>query len=320
MLSRVAERLYWMGRYLERAEDTARLINVNTHSLLDLPKDMALGWEPLVFIMGAEEPFFARYPAAGETEVVRCMVADRDNPCSILTSLHQARENLRTTRDIVPREAWEKLNDLYQYAAAQCEQAIRRRSRFTFLTHVIDGCQLLTGLLAGTMSRGPGYDFARIGRNLERADMTTRIIDVRSASLLAHARDELVPFETIQWVSVLKSLSGHQMYRRHVHVRVNGEDVVSFLLQDRSFPRAVYHCLNEVQESLGKLPRHEVPRRHVARLKQQIGNAGVENVSREGLHDLIDALQIALGRLHDRIRATYFLGEAPAPRSDSMAA
>jgi uncharacterized alpha-E superfamily protein len=103
-------------------------------------------------------------------------------------------------------------------------------------------------------------------------------------------------------------------------VRVNGEDVVWFLLQDRSFPRAVYHCLNEVQVSLGKLPRHEVPRRHVARLKQQIGNAGVEGLSREGLHDLIDALQIALGRLHDRIRATYFLGEAPVARADSMAA
>jgi len=93
MLSRVAERLYWMGRYLERAEDTARLINVNTHLVLDLPKDMALGWEPLVFIMSAEGPFFARYPAAGETEVVRYMVGDRDNSCSILSSLHQAREN-----------------------------------------------------------------------------------------------------------------------------------------------------------------------------------------------------------------------------------
>ncbi len=320
MLSRVAERLYWMGRYLERAEDTARLINVNTQLLLDLPKDMALGWEPLVFIMGVEGPFFARYPAAGETEVVRYMVADRDNPCSIFSSLHEARENLRTTRDIVPREAWEKLNDLYQYAAAQAEHGCARRARFPFLTHVIDGCQLVTGLFAGTMSRGPGYDFARIGRNVERADMTTRIIDVRSASLLTDQSGALLPFETIQWVSVLKSLSGYQMYRRHVHVRVNAEDVLGFLLQDRSFPRAVYHCLNEVQESLGKLPRHDVPRRHVARLKQQVGNAEVEQLSREGLHDLIDALQIALGRLHDRIRATYFLGEAPAPRSDSMAA
>jgi uncharacterized alpha-E superfamily protein len=318
MLSRVAERLYWMARYLERAEDTARLINVNTHLVLDLPKEVTLGFEPLVFIMGAEGPFFARYPAAGETEVVSYLVADRDNPGSILSSLHQARENLRTTRDGMPREAWEKLNDLYQYAVAEVGHGIERRARFTFLTRVIDGCQLMTGLLAGTMSRGPGYDFARIGRNLERAEMTTRIIDVRSADLLTDPSG--VPFETLQWMSVLKSLSAYQMYRRQVHVRVNGEDVVSFLLQDRGFPRAVYHCLNEVQESLARLPRHEVPRRQVTRLKHQVGNAALEGLSREGLHDLIDQLQIALARLHDRIRATYFLGEAPAPRTDSMAA
>jgi uncharacterized alpha-E superfamily protein len=250
--------------------------------------------------------------------VVSYLVADRDNPSSILSSLHGARENLRTTRDSVPREAWEKLNDLYQYAAAAAGHGIERRSRFSFLTHVIDGCQLLTGLLAGTMSRGPGYDFARIGRNLERADMTTRIIDVRSADLFTDTSG--VPFETLQWMSVLKSLSAYQMYRRQVHVRVNGEDAVSFLLQDRGFPRAVGHCLNEVQESLARLPRNEVPRRQVARLKHQVGSAVVEGLSQEGLHELIDLIQIALGRLHDRIRATYFLGEAPAPRTESMAA
>ncbi len=320
MLSRVAERLYWMGRYLERAEDTARIINVNTNLLLDLPKGTTFGWEPLIFIIGAEEVFYRHYRAADEHAVVRFMLADRDNPSSVLSSLHCARENLRTTRDIVPRDAWEKLNHLYQYTEEQVEHAIARRSRYPFLTHIIDGCQLITGLLSGTMSHDHAYDFMRIGRNLDRADMSTRLIDVRSANLLPKHTGDLTPFETIQWMSVLKSLSAYQMYRRYVHVRVTGPEVLRFLLQDPRFPRAVYHCLEEVQQSLNDLPRNEVPRRHVIRLRRQVAEAGVQDLIHEGLHEFIDRLQIALGRLHESIRATYFLNEAPAPKSDSIAA
>jgi uncharacterized alpha-E superfamily protein len=318
LLSRVAERLYWMGRLLERAEDTARIVNVNAHLLLDLPKGTAFGWEPLLFIIGAEELFYHHYQKADETSVVKFMLVDRDNPRSILSSLHCARENLRTTRDIVPRKAWEKLNDLYQYAQDPIEHT--RRARYAFLTRVIEGSQLISGLLAGTMSRDQAYDLVRIGRNLERTDMTSRIIDIRSANLVVKHTGGLIPFASIQWMSVLKSLSAYQMYRRHIHARVNGTAVLRFLLQDPRFPRSVYHCLGEMQQSLNNLPHHEVPWRHVVRLRRQVHDAKIEALIDEGLHGFIDGLQIALGRLHDRIQASYFLTEAQGPRSSSMAA
>jgi uncharacterized alpha-E superfamily protein len=170
------------------------------------------------------------------------------------------------------------------------------------------------------MSHEQAYDLVRIGRNLERTDMTSRIIDIRSANLVVKHTDGLIPFASIQWMSVLKSLSAYQMYRRHVHARVNGTAVLRFLLQDPRFPRSVYHCLGEMQQSLNNLPHNEVPWRHVVRLRRQVHDAQIEALIDEGLHGFIDGLQIALGRLHDRIQASYFLTEAQEPRSSSMAA
>ncbi len=320
MLSRVAERLYWTGRYLERAEDTARIINVHTNLLLDLPKGTTFGWGALVAIFGNAEAYAGMHAESDEHSAMRFMLAEHGNPSSILSSLHQARENLRTSRDVVPREAWERLNQLYQYAKLQGEHGIARHARYEFLTRVIDGCQLITGLFSGTMSRDQAYDFLRIGRNLERADMTSRIIDVRSANLLVDHTAGLTPFATIQWMSVLKSLSAYQMYRRHVHVRVRGPEVLSFLLKDPHFPRSVLHSLGEVQQSLGNLVRNEVPRRHAIRLKRQLHHVDIQDLIREGLHEFIDRLQIGLGRLHERIQMTYFLNRAQAPRASSIAA
>ncbi|TVR61952.1 MAG: alpha-E domain-containing protein, partial [Candidatus Competibacteraceae bacterium] len=186
MLSRVAQNIYWMARQIERAEDTARLINVNSNLLLDLPRNTTFGWLPLIFIVGAEKLFFEKDPnrLADQSNVVRFLISDRDHPSSIISSLAAARENLRTTRDTVPPEAWEQINGLYIYAR---DHVPSRRGRFEFLRRVIQGAQQINGLLAGAMSRTAAYDFVRLGRYLERADMTTRILDVRSANLLARA-------------------------------------------------------------------------------------------------------------------------------------
>ncbi|MCU0809055.1 MAG: alpha-E domain-containing protein [Candidatus Contendobacter sp.] len=314
-----------MTRYVERAEDTARLINVNTNLLLDLPRTTTFGWLPLIFIVGAESQFFEKDPhrLVDEANVVRFLINDRDHPGSIISSLAAARENLRTTRDTVPREAWEQINGLYIYAR---DHVPSRRGRYEFLRRVILGAQQIGGLLAGAMSRTAAYDFVRLGHYLERADMTTRILDVRSANLLSHARqtqqsqgqsqmqtqtpastqEEQDPFESIQWMSVLKSLSAYQMYRQQVRVRVSGPDVLKFLLQDEYFPRAVAFCLRQLDICLRKLPRHDAALAALAALRQKLNAATVPELSREGLHDFIDEVQIGLSQLHDQIAAAYF--------------
>ncbi len=335
MLSRVAQNVYWMARQIERAEDTARLINVNSNLLLDLPRNTTFGWLPLIFIVGAEKLFFEKDPnrLADQSNVVKFLISDRDHPSSIISSLAAARENLRTTRDTVPPEAWEQINGLYIYAR---DHVPTRRGRFEFLRRVIQGAQQINGLLAGAMSRTAAYDFVRLGRYLERADMTTRILDVRSANLLARAGrpaavtpdpsdsgqtqtqtqtqtqaipepEEQDPFESIQWMSVLKSLSAYQMYRQQVRLRVGGPDVLKFLLQDECFPRAVACCLKQLEICLRELPRNTVPLAGVAALKQRLNAAAAPTLVHEELHEFIDQLQIGLGDVHDQIAATYFM-------------
>jgi uncharacterized alpha-E superfamily protein len=218
-----------------------------------------------------------------------------------------ARENCRTIRDIIPREAWERVNDLYMFAKDNSQKGISKRGRYGYCQGVITGAQAMTGLLAGTMLHDEGYDFLKMGRNLERADMTTRIIDVRSASLLEHGHEDLTPFENIQWMSVLKSLTAYQMYRRTIQVRVRRPDVLKFLLKERRFPRAFYHAIGEVEGCLQQLPRNTAALKLVAKLQKTVLSADPSVLEQEQLHDFIDILQLGLAGIHDMIADTYFL-------------
>lgn len=306
MLSRVANNIYWVARYIERAENTARLINVNSHLLLDMPKRVRLGWEPIIEILGNDELFYQRHDAAEERQVIRFLVSEQANPGSIINSLRQARENARTIRDIIPREAWEQINQNYLRAREQASSSLGRRKRDDYLRHIILGAQTVTGMLAGTMTHDEGYDFLRMGRNLERADMTTRIVDVRSASLLPEMSEDLSPFENIQWVSVLKSLTAYQMYRREMRIRVRRPDVLRFLLQERRFPRAFYHAICEVENCLQHLPHNDKPLKTLTRLQKMVMSAKPEQLHQEELHQFVDDLQLGLARLHQQISETYF--------------
>jgi len=307
MLSRVAENLYWAARYLERAENTARLINVNTNLLLDLPKTVRPGWGPLIEITGSGELFRSLYPDTDERSVARFLVGDSNNAGSILSSLNQARENCRTVRDFVPREAWEQVNELYLFAKSNLAAGIGHRRRYEYLRRLILDVQQITGLLSGTMTHDEGYAFMRMGRNLERADMTIRIIDVRSANLLPEQTAELTPFENIQWMSVLKSLSAYQMYRRAMQVRVRRPDVLRFLVKERLFPRAFYHALVELESCLMTLPRRKLPLAKVHDLQEVVRESQPDTLKQAALHEFIDRLEVGLIELHREISGTYFL-------------
>jgi len=313
MLSRVAENLYWLGRWTERAENTARAVNVNANLLMDLPRGIAPGWQPLIAITGSDADYRERYNDYDERSVVRFLVGDSAYPGSILSSLVAARENARTIRDIVPREAWEVINEIYLYARDNVQSGLSKRGRHAFLRRVIGASQTLTGVMSGTMNHDAGHRFLSAGRMLERADMTTRILDVRSASLLAlEDSTSLRPFGNVQWVSVLKSLTAYQMYRRKMQVQVRRADALRFLLQDREFPRAFFHCVSEAEEHLGHLPRSEAPRRALGTVKRAARRADIATLAEQGdkLHTFMDRLQIGLGVAHAKVAETWFLPEA----------
>lgn len=309
MLSRVADNLYWFGRYLQRAENSARLIMVNASLVLDLPKHATFGWGPLIEIVGAQETFKKLYADATEANVVRFLTLDQNNPGSIFSSLQYAREILRTSRDTMPREIWEKLNDLYLFVQEKGDRVTSRARRQDFLNEVVEIALLVYGMILSNMSREVGFQFLRIGSNIEQADMTTRIIEVRSTTMIRPGgTDQLGPFQNIWWMSVLRSLTAYQMYRRHERARVRGPSVLRFLLQNRQFPRSVMFCLNTMAQTLPNLPANRKVERSIERTRALVQDADVDGLlaTDAGLHRLIDEIQIGLGELHDAMSAAWF--------------
>lgn len=307
MLSRVAANLYWFGRYLQRAENTARLVTVNGHLLLDLPRPVKTGWQPLVEILGMERTFAALYAEPSEANVVRFLLTDARSPSSILSSIRRARELLRTVRDAMPQESWEKLNDIHLLLEASGDKALARRQRLEFLGRVIDACLLVYGILEANMSRDIGFQVLRLGAKLEQADMTTRILDVRSVNLIrTRAGEGLQPFDNIQWMSVLRSLTAYEMYRRLVRQRVRGDLVLRFLLQNADFPRSVIYCLTRMQRTLGKLPAQRGVERSIARTLALVRDADMDALIKAGLSDFLDEIQVGLAAINDAVDQAYF--------------
>jgi len=309
MLSRVAERMYWFGRYIERAENTARLISVNTNLMLDLNR-VGFIWGSLISITGLEEAYARRFSQKDERNVVRFLLDDPSG--SIRHSVAMARENVRTTREILPSESWENVNELFMFISDNIDAGVKRDGRHRVLAQVMRRCQGLTGYLAGAMSNNDAYNFIKIGRNLERADMTTRILDVGCLNLVSERRPEILEYEPILWMNVLRSLTALQMYRQNVKDRVNGEDVAEYLMDDVYFPRAVAHCLKQVEGCFEKLPNADTPMRALTHAQRKLASEDVKRLLNDGgLHRYIDEFQAELGDIHTSIAGNWF-GLEPA--------
>lgn len=314
MLSRVADNLYWMARYLERTENLARLIDASASVMLDLPRRLSPGWQPLITITGNQALYDAMAGDYAERSVLRFVVSEAENPSSMLTSIARAREIARTVRDILPREVWEQINELYLYVGEHAGEASVKRTRYAFLGHVIRCTQTLTGMFDGIFSEGDALSFLTIGRNIERADMSTRIVDVRAAAMLAAGREEeLLPFESVLWMSLLRSLSGYQMYRLRTRERVYGAGVVRFLLADDHFPRACVCCLHRVEDVLHRLPNSQPLLRRTRRMRRAIRRTRFESLDQGQLHGFIDRLQLSLARTNDELARIYFVRHGAPP-------
>lgn len=309
MLARVAERMYWFGRYLERTENIARLINVNTNLALDLPKVKHI-WGSMIDITGTTTEFGERFTRLEERNVVKFLLDDEHH--SIQASIRRARENARTTREIIPTETWEMVNELHIYVRQNLDKGLTRAGRHRFLTGILSRCQQVNGLLSNNMSENAAHYFIRIGRNLERADMTTRIVDVGCLNLMQPDAD-LTEYENILWMNVLLSLSAYQMYRQHVLDTVNGEDVVDFLIKDDKFPRAVSSCLTAVQNCCERLPKNDPALRTVNHVRRVVAGSDVIDLLKESkLHEFIDDLQQDLADIHNSVANNWF-GHEPYP-------
>ncbi|CCQ12555.1 Protein containing domains DUF403 [Pseudoalteromonas luteoviolacea B = ATCC 29581] len=305
MLSRVAETLYWTARYVERAENLARLVNVNNLLLMDLPKGVSPGWAPLIDITGSRSNFDQIYSEYNEKNVLKFLTVDARNYSSIYSSLMFARDNTRTVREVIPRQAWEIINHAFNQIKENPNDLLNKRSRFEALKQIIDSGLLFFGALDSTMNHNHLYRFTRFGSILERADMTTRIIDVRYSVLDLPVQDKT--FENIKWVSVLRSLSAYQMYRQEMGVRVKPNDVLQFLLFSPTFPRSVLFCLNHLMSLVQDFPENEGMKERIAHSIKELTSWDTNELKAQALHDFMDEIQIDLADIHNQLAKQYFL-------------
>ena len=315
MLSRVASSIYWLNRYVERAENYARFIEVILNLSLDLPRGTAEQWEPLVATTGDHEAFLSRQKKATKETVIHFLVADSANPNSILSCLLAARENARSIREIISTDMWEQVNRFYLMVTQAVADGISSHNLHSFLADVKAASHLLLGITDATMSHGEGWHFARLGRLLERADKTSRILDVKYFILLPNATEVGTPFDIIQWSALLKSASALEMYYKR-YGRIAPNDVAAFLILDPTFPRAIRYCLIKGEDSLHAISGSErgsyqnPAEKRLGRLRAELDFADIEDCISSGLHEFVDHFQTELNHVGEAVFETFF---APRP-------
>ncbi len=309
MLSRVADSIYWLNCYVERAENIARFVDVNINLSLDSGLGMGQQWKPLILTTGDLEIFDERYGEATAENVIKFLTFDREYPNSIISCLEAARKNARSIREVISSEMWEQINSFYLMVkdAAQLG-TINELSKF--FSEVKSSSHLFFGVANATMSHNEGWHFGRIGRLLERADKTARILDVKYFILLPSIRDVGTPLDELQWIALLKSASAYEMYRKCQH-QINPDAVAEFLILDRQFPRSIQFCLLEAEKSLYQIAGNNVgtwqnpAERALGKLRSELEFITIEEIVNQGLHEFLDRVQTKLNQVGYQIFETF---------------
>jgi len=310
MLSRVAESIYWMSRQVERAENHARFLEVTHNLTLDQPEDLVNAWESLVQVTADTEWFHEHYGTADAESVTQFLAFDEQYHSSMLTSLRLARENARGVRESLSTEAFEQLNEFYHFVRNAAAQPTLE-SPNDFFDAVRRIALQWSGVLDSTMSHGVGWHFANVGRLIERADKTSRVLDVKYFNLLPRVEDVGTSVDDLQWSALLMAISGFEAYRRQ-HRAIEIERVVEFFLFNRTFPRSVLFCLQGADWSLGEIEarsRNEMlatAKERMARIRHRLNKTSVKEVLAGGMHQFIDSLQYELNEIGEAMNQDYF--------------
>jgi uncharacterized alpha-E superfamily protein len=307
MLSRVANSLYWMSRYIERAENIARIVDVNLQLLLDLrdldEERLAQHWLPIVQTTGDEEQFFELHKKATAQNVTEFLVFQMENPNSIVSSICQARENARMIRDQITLELWEELNRLYWFVRTPTARQVWKDSPSEFFQQIKAGSLHIIGLTSSTLIHNEGWWFAEVGKLIERADKTSRILDLRYQTLPERGAPTSVSQEdALEWSAILRSCSAWDAYKTIHGAEVNPRLVAEFLLLNEDFPRSARFCMSELNHALRRISGVAEGRfsndaeKLAGRLVAELQFSTIDEIFDAGLHDYLDRFQ---GKLND---------------------
>ncbi|MEM6517762.1 MAG: alpha-E domain-containing protein [Cyanobacteria bacterium P01_C01_bin.70] len=308
MLSRVADSIYWLNRYVERAENVARFVEVNLNLLLDTPiAGLDQQWSPLVTATGDQQLFDKQYDGDASAEnVLKFLTFDREYANSILSCVNAARENARAVRETISSEMWEQVNSFYLWVKEAANTDLTREQLYSFYPEVKTASHLFAGVMEATMSHNEGWNFGRLGRLLERADKTARILDVKYYILLPSVRDVGTPLDELQWIALLKSASAYEMYRKRQR-RVTPQGITKFLILDAEFPRSIQFCLLQAERSLHQITGTSLgswcnsSERTLGRLRAELEYMTIDEVFETGLHEFLEQLQTRLNTVGEHI-------------------
>jgi uncharacterized alpha-E superfamily protein len=332
MLSRVAESMYWMSRYIERAENTARFLDVNFHLLLDLSKitqmDVRAYWEPLIIATDEKKRFEATYGENYNADTVsEFLMFNKANPNSILSCVGLARENARSIIETISSEMWEQINSLFHFINHTPQDTVRR-DPYNFYREIKNGSHLFQGITDATLPRSEGWDFVQVGKYLERADNTARILDVKYHLLVPQDGLEGYEVDIVQWMAVLKSCSALEAFRKVYQSKIEPRTVLQYLVLDGSFPRSIYFSIKATQAALWQISgngRREYSNnadRLIGKLEAELGYTTVDDIYDYGLHNFLEELERKLIKIGDQIHQTYYAYQIPDiindPRGDTL--
>jgi uncharacterized alpha-E superfamily protein len=296
---------------MERADNVARFIDVNLQMMLDLPSGSHEQWHPLVSISGDDAAFSSTYQAASRDSVIKFLTFDAENPNSIVSCLRAARENARTIRESISPEMWEQVNSCYLMINAAAANKRVTTSPSTFFSEVKKAIQLFHGITDATLLHGEEFCFYRMGSLLERAEKTSRLLDVKYFMLLPSITDVGTPLDDIQWAAVLRSASALEMYRKR-HGHIAPEQIIQFLVLDHEFPRSIHYCLTTANDSLhaisGTPPGmfRNTAEQRLGQLRAELAYSDTQQIVARGLHEFLDAFQTKLNGADQCIYDTFF--------------
>lgn len=313
MLSRVADSVYWINRYIERAENYCRFIDVNFQLSLDLPGSDNQ-WGPMLFTTGDNDLFEKKYGKEQTREnVIQFLTFDRENPSSILSCFAIARENARQIRENISTETWQILNDTYLKASR-----IQHASEFTgledlhdFLTQLRHTCLLFYGCSDATVSHNELWHFGLLGRFLERADKTTRILDMKYFILLPSVDDVGSAIDLLQWLSLIKSAGAHEMYNHH-YKKITPANIAEFLILNEDFPRSIRYCLARADNTLRAISgaKHGTfsneAEKQLGPLIAELNFTSIKEIFQHGMHEYLDEIQMKLNSIGGALVDRYF--------------
>src|SRR6202166_4049949 len=303
MLSRVADALFWLSRYTERAENNARMMDVNLQLMLDV-HTLAnhQHWESIIFTLEDTKLFNKMYAEITGDAVVDFVTFQRKNPNSIYSCIATARENARTVREQISVEMWEQINRMYLFFSSGAAKRMFQNSSYECFKWILEGSQLFQGVTDATMAHDEGWEFIRLGMFLERADRTSRILDIKYHILLPSGEQVGGNVDTVQWMAVLRSCSALEPYRKHYRGQVMPWKVAEFLVKNQTFPRSILFCVDSVDHSLPKITgvdrgdfQYNVePERLSGKLLADLCYVTIDEIFQLGLHEYLDRIQLRL--------------------------